>query len=388
VPPPLADLGSNRTNITAGGTYTGTAGRNYVLTQNLSGATINLGGTGTASNRIVVRSDTGERVLTNCTINLNGAYCNLAGVVMNGGKVNFNGANQCAVHCEFTNKDGARLSQWFDFGNSQSKSSVHYNDFTTRLGPLKCSIMGMEMDSNGVVFKRNYIRGVTSDEDHPAYTFVFYPGDSNTTSNSRYGLQILENFFLDCAGVRDLVEIKSSGMDFIGNTIQNCGDAGIRLRHGEDHRVNQNLWINCSTGVLITVRTGPHSILDNQCKNADGSEREGKITIYAGNMYWDYERWIKQHDPGGGNNHQSAGHCKVGGNHATIVVGDQSNDNSGNIPPEDNIIARDPAGRADRNRAINLLKHNGTDWTGATGGNYSRELTRLSASNTGRRMGV
>jgi hypothetical protein len=198
-------------------------------------------------------------------------------------------------------------------------------------------------------------------------------------------LKVHHNLMVDCK-VDDLIEIKSSDLDWYENTIERCGGAGVRLRHGERHKVRRNLYIGAAGAGLITVRTGPHEITENQTRSASGGDGSGTIVLYAGKLHWDYARWSKEHEPKAGDNWQAAGQCTVVGNDFPVKVGVPScptNPECYKCPAENNHAG--PTSGPSRNRSVALDHETGTKRQAVAGYNIDAVLPRMTRGAVGLR---
>lgn len=389
----LADLPASRRNdVSTLGTRTGTPGMNFVLKNDVSDSTLTLGGPGKAGQEIVFRGDsdssaaTGLRTLTNCTINIVGDFCGLARLVLRNSRVFINNRSCFVTRCEFTDYSPSKRSAAILDVDAEAKSarfSCHKNDFTDRLGPNKSCIIfqseALEMvHAYNLIEKQQFVADGSN-------TYLFFYGNDADTTNIKSLLNIHHNLILDC-DLSDLIEVKASDMDCHNNTIERCGAAGVRLRHGMRHKVRRNLFIDSSGAPLITVRTGPHQITENKTRTASGGAGKGNITLYAGRLHWDYEVWKDQHKPGQGNNWQASGQCTVVANDFQVLVGKPScptNPECYQYKAEGNNVG--PSSGASRNLSVTLDHESGTKRTAVPDYNIDTVLSRMTRGAVGLR---
>jgi hypothetical protein len=390
----LADLpASRRTNVTSLGTRTGSAGENFVLTQDVSNATLTLGGPGSLGQEIVFRGDTdssaatGLRTLTNCRIDIVGNFCGLARLVLRNCYVYVNNRSCFVTRCEFTDFSSTQLNDTPLDVDALAKSalfSCHKCDFTDRLGANTGGIIyktvGLEM-----TFAYNLVEKHMDSAAAGERAILIYYGESENTTNIKSLLKVHHNLFLDC-NVADLIEIKASYMDWYENTAERCRSAGVRIRHGIGHKVRRNLYIDPTGSGQIKVRTGPHQITENHSRTASGAPGPGSIWLYAGKLHWDYEIWKDQRVPGQGDNWQAAGQCTVVGNDFQVIVGVKSckeNPECYDYKATDNNVG--PTSGPSRNRSITLQYEQGTKRLAVPGYDIDTVLPRMQRGNVGLR---
>jgi len=381
----LADLPpSRRTDVTTLGTRTGAAGENFVLTQDVSGATLNLGGPGKLGQEIVFRGDTdssaatGLRTLTNCTINIVGDFCGLARLVLRNCRIQINNRSCFVTRCELTNFTATKTSDDMldvDAGEKSARFSCHKCDLSNRLGPNKGAIFS-KTEALEMVFAYNL---VDKHEKHgfSGSSFLVYYGSSEDTTNIKSLFNVHHNLFVDC-DMNDLVEIKASDMDWHDNTTERCGNSGLRIRHGRRNKLRRNLFLEAGSTALITVRTGPHEITENQARTGSGAAGAGNIILYAGKLHWDYEVWKDQRVPGAENNWQATGQCLVLGNDMPVINGREScgtNQCFHEYLATDNNVG--PNSGPSRNRSVKLEYDQGTKRTAVSGYDIDTPLTRM-----------
>lgn len=387
-PIPLASLpDSQRTDVSSGGTHTGSPGQNFVLTSPLTGAVITLRGNGSKDREIVFRGNhdasdaAGLRVLQNCTVNLEGDYCCLSGFVLRNTRVFIKGANCRIARCEFTDwSPTTRQTSLIEISEiGGSGASVHKNDFTSRVAPFRGTVC-WDLRAPNCTFAWNCFDTCTlgAFSDH---TYLFFLGESHTTSTIQLRWIFRNNLLVDC-NLSDIFEAKVSDITVQDNTVENCQASGFRTRHGERHAYHRNLFIRASNTGLITIRSGPHELTENQSWTQGGSPGGGKIWLFAGTLPWPYDQWIKLRKPGGGTNWMAAGNCTVVGNLMGIDVGHASSSNDSYAATDCNV---GPTSGPSRNGSITLMRQTGTKRNAVSGYDIDRDLPWLKRSDTGLR---
>lgn len=376
-PPPSGDLyepiplgslpTSRRTNVSSAGTRTGQPGENFVLTQNITGGILDLRGSGRKDEEIVFRGDSdsssgaGLRVLKNVTISLSGSYCVLARVALDNCVLHIEGSNCVVCRSELGNFVRNQASDAILRGTGRP-FSFHKNDVTTRLGPIAANFH-YKAETPNYTFARNLFEGIRMGNyttGQGRSTFIWYPGSSEDTSNINMQLNIYENLIYDCP-IHDIIEAKVSNINVHDNTIELCDSAGLRTRHGRYHEHRRNLFVRAANAPLITARTGPHEITENQFWTQGGEPGGGKIDLWAGKLHWDYDVWKDQREAGAENNWQASGHQTVVANYAEVRVGVESGPSS--APPEirhgyladGNNVG--PTSGPSRNRVVTLTQY-------------------------------
>jgi hypothetical protein len=390
----LADLpDSRRTNVTTLGTRTGTPGMNFVLGADVSNSTLTLRGTGSAGQEIVFRGDsdssaaTGLRTLTNCTINIEGDFCGLARLVLENCRVLINNKSDFVTRCAFIDRASSQQSDDMidiDKGDKSSRFSCHKCDFIDNRGCLLAKTEAIEM-----VFAYNLVEKQGVHATSGSSTFLIYVGSSEDTTNIKTLMKVHHNLIVDC-NINDLTEIKASDVEWHDNTIERCGGAGLRIRHGMRNKMRRNIFLEAGNGPLITVRTGPHEVTENQFYTGSGAAGGGNIDLFAGHLHWDYEIWKDQRVPKAENNWQASGHCLVVANYAEVRVGVESGNSKS--PPEvkhgyyadGNNVG--PTSGASRNRAVTLMTYEkNTERKAVAGYDIDVKLTRMTRGIVGLR---
>jgi hypothetical protein len=370
----LSSVGASRRRTASGaGTYTGNAGDVFVLSGNVSGGNITLGGTGTTGEPVVFRgaNDTSNPasfpVISNATINCNGTRTYFANLTFKNCDIRFGGRFNRFIRCEFTDRTGRINNPQFTWSDAASDTMIDCNDFGIRLG-RQSAVLCFVTPGNRVDFTGNLCEGMTPDpssvpNDPGATNWPwFFIGNGPSASPDDYGWKVYRNLFLD-SKQPEVFESKSSNVRFWENTINNAG--GFRIRHGYRCYFADNLWTE--TGQEIHLYGGYHVIINNHNVN---------VRLVTGNAEYN--------DPG--NSRPCAAFCQVGGNHGTVRVG-VPDVSIQTFPTHDNIIAPAVASRTDRNGAIQFLQHRNTNSTSiVAGADYGRTLSAIVRSSVGLRM--